>query len=236
MSILVLLAGLSVAAPTAEELLNATDDLFRGESSTSQIEMSVKTSRYERSMKMKSWARGTEKSLIVIEEPAKDKGMATLKVDDNIWNYLPKVDRTMKVPSGMMSGSWMGSHFSNDDLVKENRLSEEYTWTPPTQNDAGNWVLTLTPKPDAAIVWGSLQVEVTDDRVPVAVRYLDEDGELARTMSWEEPKEMGGRTIPSVMRLVPADKPDEYTVVRYLALDFDADVPDSMFSLQSLKK
>ncbi|MFT4624803.1 MAG: outer membrane lipoprotein-sorting protein [Myxococcota bacterium] len=236
MTALVLLSALAFGAPTAQELLDATDDLFRGESSTATMEMAVKTSRYERTMKMRTWARGTDKSLIVIDEPAKDKGMATLKVDDNIWNYMPKVDRTMKVPAGMMSGAWMGSHFSNDDLVKENRLSEQYTWTTPTQNAGGNWVVVLTPKPDAPVVWGSLEVEVTDDRVPVAVRYKDEDGELARTMTWEEPKEMAGRTLPSVMRLVPADKPDEYTVVRYLDLSFDADVPESMFTLQSLKK
>lgn len=236
MTVLSLLASLALAAPTAEELLNATDDVFRGKSSTATIEMQVKTKRYERTMRMRSWALGTEKSLIVIDEPAKDAGMATLKVDDNIWNYLPKVDRTMKVPAGMMSGSWMGSHFSNDDLVKENRLAEEFTWTEPTQNELGNWVLTLTPKPDAPVVWGSLVVEVTEDRIPVKVVYNDEDGSVARTMTWEDVKEIGGRKMPALMRLVPADAPDEFTVVRYIDIDFDADVPESKFSLQSLKQ
>lgn len=237
MTVFMLLAGLALAeTPTAEELLNATDDLFRGDSSTATVEMQVKTKRYERTMRMKSWAKGTEKSLIVIEAPEKDAGMATLKVDDNIWNYLPKVDRTMKVPAGMMSGSWMGSHFSNDDLVRENRLAEEFTWTEPAKNEAGNWALTLTPKPDTPIVWGSLTVEVTPDRIPVKIEYKDEDGELARTMTWEDVAEFDGITMPSLMRLVPADAPDEYTVVKYIEIDFGADVPDSTFSLQSLKK
>ena len=237
MTLLMLLASFALAeTPTAEELLNATDDVFRGDSSTATVEMAVKTKRYERTMRMKSWAKGTEKSLIVIEAPEKDAGMATLKVDDNIWNYLPKVDRTMKVPAGMMSGSWMGSHFSNDDLVRENRLAEEFTWTEPAKNDAGNWVLTLTPKPDAAVVWGSLTVEVTPDKIPVKIEYMDEDGEPARTMTWEDPKEFDGEIIPSTMRLVPADAPEEFTVVKYIEIDFGADVPDSTFSLQALKK
>ena len=96
------------ADPTIEELLLATDDVVRGESSVASTEMYVKTARYERTMKMKTWSMGTDKTLVVIMEPAKDQGTATLKVDDNIWNYLPKVDRTMKVPASMMSGSWMG--------------------------------------------------------------------------------------------------------------------------------
>ncbi len=237
MTLLCLIAASALAeTPTAEELLNATDDLYRGTSSVATVQMHVKTDRYERTMKMKAWAKGTDKSLIVIEEPAKDAGIATLKVGDNIWNYLPKVDRTMKVPAGMMSSSWMGSHFTNDDLVRENRLAEEFTWTEPVRNDAGNWVLTLTPRPDAPVVWGRLEVEVRPDRIPVRIAYYDEDGALARTMTWSDVQTFDGREIPSVMKLVPADRPDEFTEVRYLDIDFDADIPDSTFSLQALKR
>jgi hypothetical protein len=234
---LLMLASLALAAdPTVEELLNATDDVLRGESSEATMEMQVKTARYERTMRMKTWSHGTDKSLILIEAPAKDAGVATLKVGDNIWNYLPKVDRTMKVPAGMMGGSWMGSHFTNDDLVKESRLSEDFTWTEPTTNEAGNWLVVLTPKPDAAIVWGALEVEVSAERMPVSIVYKDEDGETARTMTWENIQEVDGRSIPMVMRLVPADKPDEFTMVSYIEIDFDVNLPESTFTLQSLKK
>lgn len=231
-----LLIGLALAAdPTAEELLNATDDVLRGASSEAVVEMHVKTKRYERTMRMKAYSMGTDKSLMVIEAPEKDAGVATLKVGDNIWNYLPKVDRTMKVPAGMMGGSWMGSHFTNDDLVKDSRLADDFTWDPPTKNEAGNWTLTLTPREDAAIVWGALVVEVTEDRLPVSIQYMDEDGSLARTMTWEDPKDVNGQTIPHVMRLIPADKPDEFTVVTYKSLAFDVDLPESTFTLQALK-
>lgn len=238
-SLLLMLAGPALAEdPTVEELLNATDDIQRGSSSIGVIEMHVKTARYERTMRMKAWSEGTEKSLIVIEAPAKDAGIATLKVDDNIWNYLPKVDRTMKVPAGMMSGSWMGSHFSNDDLVKENRLADEFKSeiTARPENGEGNWVIKLVPNPDAPVVWGSLVVTVSEARLPVSIEYFEEDGTLARTMTYSDVRDIGGRDIPATMTLIPADKPDEMTQIKYIELDFDAEVPASTFTLQALKR
>ena len=226
--------------PTVEELLNASDDVFRGSSSHAVVSMDVKTKRYERSMKMESWSLGTEKSLIKILEPAKDAGVATLKVEDNLWNYLPKVDRTMKIPAGMMSGSWMGSHFSNDDLVRESRFSEDFDTSiqqRPAEDGSGTWVIELVPKPDAPVVWGKVVIEVRPDKVPVKATYWDEKGELVRTMTWEEPFDIGGgRMVPRHMRMVPAEAPDEYTKVTYDTLELDADVDEGLFSLQALRK
>lgn len=226
------------ADPTAEELLNRVDDFARGDSSFAKMRMTVKTSRYERSMEMEAWSKGTERSLIRITAPAKEAGVSTLKVEDNIWNYMPKVDRTIKVPSGMMSGSWMGSHISNDDLVKENRLADEFTYaiTGRPDGEQGSWVVEAIPKPDAPVVWGKVEAEVGFDRQPRAVRYYDEDGELVRTMSFAEVKEFDGETLPTVMRVEPADKPGEYTQITYLELDFGVAVDDSRFTLQSLRK
>lgn len=225
------------AEPTIEELLLATDDFARGDSSTATTEMYVKTARYERTMKMKTWAKGTDKTLVVIEEPAKDKGMATLKVDDNIWNYLPKTDRTMKLPAGMMGGSWMGSHFTNDDLVQDSRLSEKFDakFSKKPVDGEGNYIIDLMPKEDAAVVWGKITLEITPEKVPVSQVYYDEDGELVRTMSFSEVKEIGGRKVPTQLRLIPADKPNEETRFTYVTLDFDTPVSESTFSLQSLK-
>jgi len=224
--------------PTIEELLDATDDIQRGAASTSVIRMEVQTARYSRTVRLKVWSKGTDRSLIIIEAPAKDKGIATLKVEDHIWNYLPKVDRTMKVPTGMMSSSWMGSHFSNDDLVKENRLSESFTaeLTGRPDEGAGSWVIRLTPKPDAPVVWGSVVVRVSAERIPESIEYFDEQGTLARTMRFEDVQDVGGRKIPLVMTLIPADKPGELTRVTYLSIDFEAVIPDSMFTLQGLRR
>ena len=236
----VLPAGVALAAgPTAEELLDATDDVARGEQSIAVVEMQVKTKRYERTMKMQAWAKGTEQTLIRILEPAKDAGVSTLKVDDNIWNYLPKVDRTMKVPAGMMSSSWMGSHFSNDDLVRSSRMSEDFTYgitESPTDDDpAGVYTVECVPKPDAPVVWGKIVVKVRADRLPVSIDYYDEGGELVRTMSYSDVREFDGRVVPSTMTLTPVGEDGEFTRITYVDLDFDAEVSESTFSLQALK-
>lgn len=225
------------ADPTIEELLLATDDVVRGESSVASTEMYVKTARYERTMKMKTWSMGTDKTLVVIMEPAKDQGTATLKVDDNIWNYLPKVDRTMKLPAGMMGGSWMGSHFTNDDLVQDSRLSEKFnaSFSAKPVDGVGNYTIDLIPKEDAAVVWGKITLEITPDKVPVSQLFYDEDGALVRTMTFSNVKLIDGRKVPTEFRLVPADKPNEETRFTYLDIDFDVEVPESTFSLQSLK-
>lgn len=234
--------GVRAAEPTdadeVEALLRHTDDLFRGTASRAVVEMQVKTRRYERSMKMEAWSKGQDRSLIRILEPAKDAGVTTLKVGDNLWNHLPRVDRTMRVPAGMMSGSWMGSHFTNDDLVQQTRLSDHFTFDIQERPDGGQgrWVVELTPKPTAPVVWGKVRHEVGADKVPQRTQYFDERGRLVRTMTFEEVGELAGRTLPKVMRLQPADQPEEFTIMRYRELELDIDLSDSFFSLQNLRR
>lgn len=223
------------AEPTIEELLDATDDVNRGASSKSTITMQVKTKRYERTMTMDAWSRGEDDSLIRITAPAKDAGTTTLKVGDDMWNYIPKIDRTMKIPPGMMSGAWMGSHFSNDDLVKSNRLADEFTYEKESFID-GVYTIVCTAKPDAAVVWGKVVVKVREDKVPLEVAYYDEDGELARKMTFSDVRELGGRTVPATMLLEPADRPGEFTRITTTAMDFDVNFDDRTFSLQALKE
>jgi hypothetical protein len=149
----------SVHAITVEELIHHVDRLWRGDTSQAVMTMAVKTQRYERTMTMESWSRGKDYSLVVIREPIKDRNVATLKVQDNIWNYLPKINRVTKVPSSMMSGSWMGSHFTNDDLVKESTFEDDYTSTisfEGTRDGRPVYEVTSLAKPDAAVVWGKV--------------------------------------------------------------------------------
>jgi outer membrane lipoprotein-sorting protein len=237
-TLLALCAAAMAAEPTLEALLLATDDAARGDQSVAVIAMQVKTDRYERTMRMQAWAKGTEKTLVRILEPEKDAGVTTLKVDDNLWNYLPKVDRTMKVPAGMMSGSWMGSHFTNDDLVRDSRLSEDFTCalTGRPADSGGNYVVSCTPKPDAPVVWGRVAATVTPDEVPVKVEFWDEAGALVRTMSYGKVKVLGGKKTPTELTLTPHDRPGEYTTMTFESLDLDVQLDDAMFSLQALQK
>ena len=224
---------------TVQDLLNNADDLMRGDSSMATMTMHVHTARWDRSLSMQVWTEGTDHSLIKILSPPKEKGMATLKVEDNIWNYLPKVDRTMKVPAAMMSGSWMGSHFSNDDLVKDSRMADDYTCdfaSRPTENPEHQYVIDCTPNPDAPVVWGKLQVKLRgEDTLPVEYTFYDEKGILKRTMLFSDIEDVGGRRLPTRMKLVPADKPDESTEIIYEEINFDVDIPESTFTLQALK-
>ncbi len=227
------------ARESPREIIDRVDRLLRGESSHGVAVMEVVTENWERSLTMEMWSLGTEDSLVRILAPPKEAGTATLKAGDDIWNYLPKVDRTIKIPASMMMGSWMGSHFTNDDLVKDSRLVEDYDIEIAFEGDRDGvevWELALTPRPEAAVVWGRIEYQVRKtDLMPVWARYSDEDGKPARTLTFGDFKRMGGRLVPTAMDMRPEDKPGERTTVRYQKLEFGVPIDDSFFSLQNLK-
>jgi outer membrane lipoprotein-sorting protein len=204
------------------------------------MSMSVQTSHYKRTMKMEAWSKGKEMSLVIIREPKKDRGIATLKVRENIWNYLPKINRVTKVPPSMMSGSWMGSHFTNDDLVKENTFEDDYSSRlsfSGKQNGLDIYEVTSTPKPNAPVVWGKVVTKIEKTKLtPIIALYYDEEGALARTMRFFDTQQRGTRYIPMRLELKPADKPDESTIVTYHEINFDMKLSDRFFSLQNLQK
>jgi len=198
------------------------------------------TEHWERHITMEMWSLGMDYTLVRIRAPRKEAGTATLMADDNIWNYLPKVDRTIKIPSSMMGGSWMGSHMTNDDLVSDSQLTEDYDIELAFEGDRNGvavWELRLTPKPEAAVVWGHLEYQIRqDDIMPLWTKYYDEDGELSRTMEFSEFAELGGRLMPTVIDIRPADKPDERTIFRYDDIEFNIDIGPSFFSLRTLQR
>ncbi len=235
---MILLSALALAAEAdLGVLLDKVDDVARGGSSHALITMAVKTDRYERTVQLEVWSEGSDKSLVVIREPAKEAGVATLMVGDQLWNYMPRVDRTVKLPAAMMSDGWMGSHVTNDDLVKSSRMADDYDAELRHQPDAthSTWMLSLTPKPEAPVVWGRLEVELTADELPLAIAYYDEDGRLERTMSWEDPRDFDGRRVPAVLLVKPADS-TEYTRITYDSLAFDMVHDPSTFTLQALRR
>jgi outer membrane lipoprotein-sorting protein len=228
------------AQESPREIIERVDRILRGTSSRGVATMEVVTEHWERQITMELWSLGTEYSLIRVQAPAREAGTATLMADNDIWNYLPKVDRTIKVPASMMGGAWMGSHFTNDDLVKESQLIEDYDieieFDGVREGDMV-WEFRLTPKPEAAVIWGHLEFLVRQaDYMPLWARYYDEDGSLNRTMSYSGFRNMGGRLVPTVMDMRPEDKPGERTTVRYEELEFDVDVDPSFFSLQTLRR
>ena len=244
--ILISMTGLSLAqaddasVKRAKEILRQLDDMWRGTSSHSILAMQVKTAHYARDMRMEGWSKGKDKTLVRILSPIKDKGTATLKSGNDIYSYLPKTDRTIKLTSGMMMGSWMGSHFTNDDLVKDSRMDKDYdpSISYEGKRDGQDVIeFTLIPKPDAAVVWGKIVATVlADSYMPVKYLYYDEDKKIARTMTFSRFETLAGRIRPKVMRVVPADKPDEYTELDYEELELNINLEDEFFSLSSLKR
>lgn len=221
----------------AKALLDRVDDLYRASSSHGLVAMKVVTSHWTRTLELEAWSRGKEKSLIRITAPAKERGTATLKVGNDIWNYLPNVKRVVKIPSSMMGASWMGSDFTNDDLVKQSRMSQDYTSVVQAGAPATDVVIVCTPRENAAVVWGKLVVTLRRaGLMPQSIAYYDEHGHLARTLTFSDVEKLAGRELPSVMRMVPTDKPGEMTEIRYQQLTLDLPLPADLFSLRSLQR
>ena len=235
----VMMCGSGVAAaaePDAYELVRLVETQYRGETSYSVMTMSIVTDVWSREITMEAWSEGRDKFLAVITAPRKEEGTATLKIDDEIWNYLPRIDRLMKIPSGLMGDSWMGSHLTNDDLVKEDKIEEVYDLT-VAERDGGRIVIDGVPKPDAAVVWGRIEYHIDlARRIPLLIRYYDEDDVLVRTMTFDDVRKSGDRWVPMAMRIQPEEKPDEHTLIQYGELEFGVALDDDLFSLQSLRR
>jgi len=244
LGLVLLVAGASHAQTPADaallqQILEAQDTSGRGASSVGTMVMRIRTSNWERALTLKVWSEGTTKTLVVIEAPAKEKGTATLKVDQNIWNYLPKVDRTVKIPGSMMSSSWMGSHLSNDDLVRESRFAEHFrcTFAEKPAGAQGRYVIDCIPKPNAPVVWGKVRIRArAEDKLAEEITYYDEKNALARTVAFSDFAVVAGRKMARVMRTRPADKPDEFTELQFVQMAFDVKHSEQTFTLQALKR
>ncbi len=234
------------ACPSAEEkpdvklLLKRTERVLEGRSSVAVMRMAIKTPAWERAVKMKIWSRGRDFTLVrVVEGGPRETGMMTLKREKQLWNYLPQAGRVMKLPSGMMGDSWMGSDFTNDDLVRGSSLVDDFDARFEKSVDhegSPAWSITLTPHASASVVWGKIEMRI--DRkscMPVEQRFFDEDQQLARRMTYGDLQTIGWRTYPMKLTVTPADQ-GRQTVITYEHLELDVDVPDDTFSLRRLQQ
>lgn len=218
------------------DYVRRSETQYLAKTSYALVEMKIERKTWRRRMVMKNWSEGREKFLARIDEPIKEKGTSTLKLSDNIWNYLPKIDRVMKVPSSLMGDSWMGSHFTNDDLVKGNKIDQMYDFSLLAETDQEVSIQAL-PKADAATVWGKIVYLMERIRkIPITVSYYDEDNELIRTISFHDIKQIDGRDIPTKMLVTPRDEPGESTTITYLELEFNSALPEGLFSIRNLKR
>jgi outer membrane lipoprotein-sorting protein len=223
--------------PDVDALLQHLDDLYRSKSSIARIEIDVTTTRSTRNMRLRAWTRGEEEVLVLIEAPPREAGTATLRVGNNLWNYLPKIARTIRVPPAAMLGSWMGTDFTNDDLVRESSLRKDFAARIDRRSDTPpGWWLTLDVKPNVVGRWARIELLVSDERLPIEERHYDRKGRLARTMQFDEVKVLGGRRLPTRIALVPADSVGQRTEMRYLDVEFDVPLSNDTFSLSRLER
>jgi outer membrane lipoprotein-sorting protein len=229
----------SQTTPSATDIIRRADANMRGEYSTAELSMTIVRPRWTRELSLKSWSRGTEYSLILITAPARDQGTAFLKRDQEIWNWQPAIDRSIKLPPSMMMQSWMGSDFTNDDLIRESSVVTDYTHERlGTDKVEGRdcYRIALHPKPEAAVVWGKVLAWIDQtDYMQLKAEFYDEDGYLVQTMLGSDIRDWGGRKLPARLEVIPADKPGHKTVVQYRQLDFKTPVQESFFTLQNLK-
>jgi hypothetical protein len=223
--------------PDVDRLLDRMDDLYRSRSSITRMELTVTTPRNVRTLRIQAWTRGEEDALIVVESPAREAGTATLKVGENLWNWLPRIARTIRVPPSMMLGSWMGTDFTNDDLVKESSLRKDFAARVDRRSsEPPGWWLTLEAREGVVGRWARIELLVGDDDLPIEERHFDRKGRLARTMTFDEVKPLGGRRIPARLLLVPEGEPGKRTEMRYLEARFDVALPPDVFSLSRLER
>jgi outer membrane lipoprotein-sorting protein len=225
---------------SAEEIIRQMEDVMRGESSYAEMTMTIDRPRYTREISMKAWALGEDFSLILITSPARDEGTTYLKRQNEIWNYVPNIDRTIKMPPSMMSQSWMGSDFTNDDLVRESSTLDDYDHSilrEETLDGRDTWVLELIPKPDAAIVWGKVLIWVDKEHyILLKEENYDQNEQVENTIYFSEITEIDNRVFPTKMLLQPADNPDQKTIMKYQTLEFDININESFFTQQNMKR
>ena len=226
-------------ALTAKEVVKKADDNVRGK--TSQAEMIIRTVRptWQREMAVKTWSIGDQYAMILVQSPVKDKGVSFLKRKKEVWHWVPVLERSIKLPPSMMTQSWMGTDFTNDDLVKESSVVEDYEHSFAGDTVIGNrecHIIEMIPKPEAAIVWGKLIICIgKKDFVEVHTKFYDEDGALINIMNASEIKSMDGRLIPTHLEMIPVDKKGHKTVLIYSNISYNKPLSESFFTLQQMK-
>lgn len=239
-TLLLSVAAFRVRAADPAELVERMEQAMRGDSSYAEMTMTIERPRYTREISLRAWMLGRSHSLVLVTAPARDEGTAFLMHDSMIWNYDPRIDRTMRLPSSMMAQPWMGSDFTNDDLVRDSNVLEDYTHELlRTEDYEGSrcHVVRLTPKPDTPVPWGKVKMWIrAGDYLQLRVENYDQRGGLVNVMRLEDIADFGGRSVPSRITVVPADKENERTVLTYAKLEFDIPLEPGFFSQRNMRR
>lgn len=227
-------------AQDANEIIKGMEENFRGSNNISTMKMSIVRPKYTREITLKSWNIGEEFSLIRIQDPAREKGVSFLKREKEIWNWMPSIERVIKMPPSMMMQSWMGSDFTNDDLVRSSSIIDDYDAEIIAEEEIDGhncYKIQMVPKEGSDILWGKVLTWITvEDNLQLRSEFWDEDDYLVNTIEMSGIKEMDGRTITTKMVMSPEEEDGLSTIIEFLEIDFDADLKESFFTVQNMKR
>jgi outer membrane lipoprotein-sorting protein len=236
---LILCSSLYCSGQTAAEIVKKADDKMRGLSSHAIITITTIRPSWSREMTVETWAKGPELAMIMVRSPARDKGIVYLKRKKEVWNWIPALEKNIKLPPSMMSQSWMGTDFTNDDLVKESSVVNDYDHNILSDTIIANracYLISMIPKPNAAVVWGKIIVSIDKkDFLELHSRFFDEDGSLVNIMNAYDIKLMDGRLIPTKFEMIPMDKASHKTIMTYRSIEYNKPLEDRFFSTEKMK-
>ncbi len=224
----------------ATEIIRKADKKFRGNTAKSEMTMTIVRPTWKRTLKFKTWGKGTDYSLALITYPAKEKGQTFLKRKNEMWTWNPKISRLIKMPPSLMSQGWMGSDYTNDDILKESSIVNDYTHKIIGSEKIDGiecWKIELTPKENAVVIWGKLIKWISKNEYnQMKSEYYDEDGYLIKTDIASKVKLMGSKRIPTHIEIIPADEPNHKTIVDINSMTFDIPINDNFFTQQNMKR
>lgn len=225
---------------TAIEIIQKADAKVRGETNQSVMEMEIIRPTWKRNISLKGWSNGLDYSMTYITGPARDKGQVFMKRRTEMWNWMPTIGRMIKIPASMMSQGWMGSDYTNDDILKESSIVKDYNHSIASEEQVDKfdcYKIQMLPKEEAAVIWSKVYKWITKDEfIQIKSEYYDEDDELVKSDFGYDFKKMDGRLIPTRVEIVPADDSGKKTVLYIKEVEFDIDLPESYFSQQNMKR
>jgi len=236
--LIAVLSAQALHAGEAQDIVRAAVDYWRGTSSHGEMTMTIHRPDWERSMSMRTWTQGEDRSLVRVTAPKKDRGNGTLIDDNNMWSYSPKINRVIKVPSSMMGQSWMGSDFSNKDISRVDDIIDQYDHSILGKEEQDGHIvyrIESIPHEDAAVVWGKEILTIRADNILLEHSFYDQDGELVKNLQTLEIGEMGGRMVATRQRMQKVEEPDEWTEIRVDSIQYDLELRDSLFTLSNLR-
>lgn len=238
-SVAMILMAFTPNEESAFDIVKKMDDKIKGKTTHADITVKIIRPKWQRDMSMKLWTKGSDHSMIYITAPTKEKGNAFLKRNKEVWNWVPGIEKIIKLPPSMMSQSWMGTDFTNDDLVKHSSILNDYSHKldgEATIDSRPCHKIIMTPKPDAAVVWGKI-ISYIDKKeyIQLKAEYFNEEGELVNILRGTDIKLLGGKTLASKIEMTPVDKKENKTILIYNSLIFDQDIADNFFSPDKMK-